>query len=241
MKTPSLLKFAMTIQMLARKALVLIIAASLVSNSLSIEPAQARFLQEDSVWFDAGDLNVYRYTGNNPVNATDPSGMTAARERQAIDGIGLALIRGGAIATRFMLSSGARTAQFMARQDKVALSAIAGSIACSLFILADAVAQAGPNTRIVGVNSATCGVAAISVPILTPKDRSVPMPPLPKKGCTCTARADANTNIPSATPAFAFGTATANSCPEAARKAEAIATHKLGQQPKHVKKRCNGR
>jgi hypothetical protein len=68
---------------------------------------QARFLQEDTVWFDAGDLYVYRYTGNNPVNATDPSGMTAARERQAIDGIGLALIRGGAIATRFMLSSGA--------------------------------------------------------------------------------------------------------------------------------------
>jgi uncharacterized protein RhaS with RHS repeats len=82
-------------------------ACALVSCSASIEPAQARFLQEDPVWFDAGDLNVYRYTGNNPVNATDPSGMTAARERQAIDGIGLALIRGGAIATRFMLSSGA--------------------------------------------------------------------------------------------------------------------------------------
>jgi RHS repeat-associated protein len=29
-----------------------------------------RFLQEDPIWFDAGDLNVYRMTWNNPVNWT---------------------------------------------------------------------------------------------------------------------------------------------------------------------------
>jgi hypothetical protein len=48
-------------------------------------------------------------------------------------------------------------------------------------------------------------------------------------------------NIVGNTPAFAFGQAWAMSCQEAAKKAEDIAIAKLGQQPKHVKKRCNGR
>jgi hypothetical protein len=164
MKAPKLARPALALQMLARQVLVLIIASSLTLSNASINLAQARFLQEDPVWFDAGDLNVYRYTGNNPVNATDPSGMTAAQERLAVDSIGLALIRGGAIATRFMLSTGTRTAQFLARQDKVALSTVSARLACTFFTLADAVAQAGPNTQIVGVNSATCGVVAMSVP-----------------------------------------------------------------------------
>ncbi|GAC1460231.1 MAG: hypothetical protein NVS2B14_02100 [Chamaesiphon sp.] len=34
-----------------------------------------RFLNEDSLGFDAGDANLYRYVGNSPLNATDPSGQ----------------------------------------------------------------------------------------------------------------------------------------------------------------------
>lgn len=33
-----------------------------------------RFLQNDPLRFDAGDLNLYRYVGNNVVNLTDPDG-----------------------------------------------------------------------------------------------------------------------------------------------------------------------
>jgi len=33
-----------------------------------------RFLQEDPIWLNAGDHNVYRYTWNNPVNWTGPDG-----------------------------------------------------------------------------------------------------------------------------------------------------------------------
>jgi len=33
-----------------------------------------RFIQTDPIRFDAGDGNLYRYVGNNPVNWTDPSG-----------------------------------------------------------------------------------------------------------------------------------------------------------------------
>ncbi|WP_337175134.1 RHS repeat-associated core domain-containing protein [Paludisphaera sp.] len=33
-----------------------------------------RFLEQDPVGFSAGDANLYRYVGNSPTNATDPSG-----------------------------------------------------------------------------------------------------------------------------------------------------------------------
>jgi RHS repeat-associated protein len=38
------------------------------------QPTLGRFLQNDPVRFDAGDLNLYRYCFNNPINHTDPSG-----------------------------------------------------------------------------------------------------------------------------------------------------------------------
>jgi RHS repeat-associated protein len=37
-------------------------------------PGLGRFLQTDPIRFDAGDINIYRYVGNNPVNWRDPSG-----------------------------------------------------------------------------------------------------------------------------------------------------------------------
>src|SRR5262249_27514185 len=38
-------------------------------------PATGRFLSEDPSGFGAGDANLYRYVGNSPTNATDPSGL----------------------------------------------------------------------------------------------------------------------------------------------------------------------
>jgi len=38
-------------------------------------PKLGRFLQVDPVGYSAGDMNLYRYVGNNPVNATDPLGL----------------------------------------------------------------------------------------------------------------------------------------------------------------------
>ena len=57
----------------------------------AFDPQTARFLQEDPLWFGAGDLNVYRMTWNNPVNWTGPSGMSAGIEQRALYGIGLAV------------------------------------------------------------------------------------------------------------------------------------------------------
>ena len=38
------------------------------------DPTVQRFLSEDPIGFTGGDLNLYRYVGNNPINYTDPSG-----------------------------------------------------------------------------------------------------------------------------------------------------------------------
>jgi len=39
------------------------------------DPLTGRFISEDPIGFAAGDLNVNRYVGNGPTNATDPSGL----------------------------------------------------------------------------------------------------------------------------------------------------------------------
>jgi RHS repeat-associated protein len=38
-------------------------------------PDLGRFLQTDPIRFDAGDVNLYRYVSNNPINYTDSSGL----------------------------------------------------------------------------------------------------------------------------------------------------------------------
>jgi len=42
------------------------------------DPRAGRFLTKDPLGLAAGDVNLYRYVGNNPVNYRDPSGLVAA-------------------------------------------------------------------------------------------------------------------------------------------------------------------
>ncbi len=39
------------------------------------DASNGRFISEDPIGFSAGDNNLYRYVGNSPVNAIDPSGL----------------------------------------------------------------------------------------------------------------------------------------------------------------------
>jgi RHS repeat-associated protein len=41
------------------------------------DPATGRFISQDPMSFAAGDTDLYRYVGNGPTNATDPSGLDA--------------------------------------------------------------------------------------------------------------------------------------------------------------------
>ena len=46
----------------------------------SYSPSLGRFLQEDPLGYGVGELNLYRYTGNNPLIATDPFGTNTLNE-----------------------------------------------------------------------------------------------------------------------------------------------------------------
>ncbi len=39
------------------------------------DPNVGRWISKDPIGFEAGDANLYRYVGNGPTNATDPSGL----------------------------------------------------------------------------------------------------------------------------------------------------------------------
>ena len=39
------------------------------------DPETGRWISQDPIGFAAGDANLYRYVGNGPTNATDPSGL----------------------------------------------------------------------------------------------------------------------------------------------------------------------
>jgi RHS repeat-associated protein len=45
------------------------------------DPRLGRFLSQDPLGFAAGDVNLYRYVGNNPLGAADPSGRLAIVEK----------------------------------------------------------------------------------------------------------------------------------------------------------------
>jgi RHS repeat-associated protein len=54
------------------------------------DPAIGRFVSEDPIGFASGDMSFYVYVGNNPVNATDPTGMVEAKLIPIVSQLGMA-------------------------------------------------------------------------------------------------------------------------------------------------------
>src|SRR5262245_28369400 len=46
------------------------------------DPNSGRFVSRDPIGFASGEVNLYLYCGNNPVNATDPSGLQQQGSQQ---------------------------------------------------------------------------------------------------------------------------------------------------------------
>jgi RHS repeat-associated protein len=47
-------------------------------------PVLGRFISEDPLGINSGDLNVYRYVGNNPINGSDPTGLWSPDAHDAL-------------------------------------------------------------------------------------------------------------------------------------------------------------
>src|SRR5207253_3255793 len=55
-------------------------------------PAWARFVSEDTIGLAGGDINLYRYVANNPVQGRDPSGNIAGVDDLAAAALVAALL-----------------------------------------------------------------------------------------------------------------------------------------------------
>jgi hypothetical protein len=62
------------------------------------DPSVGQWLEEDPILFAAGDANLERYVGNDPTNATDPSGLAAWHSYVAMVGGTVADAAGAALA-----------------------------------------------------------------------------------------------------------------------------------------------
>ncbi|WP_304511166.1 RHS repeat-associated core domain-containing protein, partial [Aquisphaera insulae] len=59
-------------------------------NARYYDPAVGRFTALDPIGLGGGDPNFYRYVGNGPTNATDPTGLAAATANtEVVDGSGI--------------------------------------------------------------------------------------------------------------------------------------------------------
>jgi len=69
------------------------------------DPAVGRFISEDPIGFDGGDVNLMAYVGNNPVNGIDPSGLFWFRQDWQTDfvvGRARSLVEPGGAISRFI-------------------------------------------------------------------------------------------------------------------------------------------
>ncbi len=184
-----------------------------------------RFLSEDPLGFDAGN-NFYNYVENDPIALRDPFGLQALPKPvpapprpgpQPVPAPGPEPVSDPEPAPRGPLA-------FCIANPEVCLGII--------YLIHP------PNEQWANSQEA-------QMENQPAEDRAIKKPPCPKRGCTCTCRADADDtmpgNIQEGMPLFAFGTVTASSCAEAAREAKRAAIHSLAMKPKHVGCRCTER
>jgi RHS repeat-associated protein len=116
-------------------------------------PELGRFLQPDSIGFRGGDLNLYRYVSNNPVNRSDAFGMCCEGQKLALD-----------IANEYLDSSldaltGATRAVISAEK--------ALAMAVGAHLVAVGVATRACVAVATGVGAAACAIAISAVGIAT--------------------------------------------------------------------------
>ncbi len=141
------------------KLLRLILITAVFTATL---PANARFLQEDPMGFEAGDLNVYRYVGNNPVSRTDPSGMEAL-DYGLINAVAATALLVGVIAVKSDFLNGQTTSHYIRQTTNNSLSAIAGWWNCGAFAQGEFLGVAGEYEDVT-IDVDRCGATAMSRP-----------------------------------------------------------------------------
>lgn len=76
-------------------ALFLLVSFIPISEARYYDANTGRFISEDPVGFQGGDVNLYAYVRNNPINGVDPSGLVVIADDLLLIG-GTALVLGTA-------------------------------------------------------------------------------------------------------------------------------------------------
>lgn len=186
------------------------------------DPASGRFVSEDPIGFEGG-MNLYEYVGDNPANLRDPFGLQAVRKPVT--------------SPEPVPPRGPTPVPDHEPGNKGPLAfCVANPEICLAILYALSPGGSG--------NWANSQEAQFENQAQQ-QSRKIPEPCKPKRGCTCTCRADADDTMPGnitpGRPTFAFGTATAGNCAEASKEAKRIATRSLGMKPKHIPCVCAGR
>ncbi|MEQ1698414.1 MAG: FG-GAP-like repeat-containing protein [Hyphomicrobiaceae bacterium] len=115
------------------------------------DPVLGRFLQEDPIGFESGDMNIYRYVGGNPLRYRDPSGNTAI-ENGTLAAVATAGLIGGGIIYYGTINSGKKAA-IVRDTSTSAAQGTGGGIACAFYAYVSGLFNGGP------VDYANCGTA----------------------------------------------------------------------------------
>jgi RHS repeat-associated protein len=181
-----------------------------------LAPWSPRFAQEDPAERAGAAPNLYEYAGNGPVNFVVPLGLQATAPPVAIP-------RPGPVGPPFPIPLPPLWIPSPAQWEEMK---------------EDLAWAFDPRPLIQTIAS---GIEAC---LLFFADGTIPRPAKPKRGCTCTCRADADDTMPGnikpGLPRFALGTATAANCAQASVAAKREATKNLGMKPKHIPCVCVG-
>jgi RHS repeat-associated protein len=113
-----------------------------------------RFLQTDPIRFEAGDVNLYRYVGNDPVNGVDPLGLAA----------GWNWLPGAAIKAAGMAAQKTLKAceKLQCRKDCIACcraASAAGVISIQAAYVYSVISACGPAALVGGAPGGLCAIA----------------------------------------------------------------------------------
>lgn len=131
----------------------------------SYDPTIGRFTQPDPLGLKGGDANLYRYVGNNPVNAVDPTGLSGA----FVFGVGKAVFDyavGTPVASAIV--SGANTGSYFTASGAfaadtalvVAPAGTAGTVLAPLTLPEGTAVWSGTTTAFGAGNTFTLGAAS---------------------------------------------------------------------------------